>query len=521
MPQFLTIDQAANLIKDNDTVLLCGSGGGLLDAEHLYIGIEKRFLENKGPYNLTLVHVTGVGSGNGTGVAHFAHKGMVKRVIGGHWGWSPEMGKLALDEEIEAYNLPQGVISLLAREIAAKRSGLLTTIGMHTFVDPNLEGGKLNKKSKDDIVQRVTLAGKEQLFFPTFPINVTLIRGTSADEAGNISVEREAVDLDILAASQAAHNSGGLVIAQVKRKAKANTLHPRMVKVPACMVDAIVVVPEQWQTCESEYEPSFSGELKIPMDNIKPLNFDVRKIVARRAALELAPDTVVNLGFGISDGVANIAAEEGLSQKITFSVEQGIVGGVPAKGAIFGAGYNPDMIVDAPALFDFYHGGGLDMTFLGMAQADQDGNINVSKFGKNIAGCGGFIDISQNAKQVVFCATFTAGGLKVEIVDGKLNILQEGKVKKFIPQVEQITFSGKYALEKDQRVLYVTERAVFERVASGLRLIEIAPGIDLEKDILAQMEFTPEIASPLKTMPQEIFYPQRMNEMKPDIFKGF
>ena len=511
MNKVITAEQASQLIKKNDTVLITGSGGGLMDAEFIYQAIEKRFLETGTPEDITLVHVTGIGSGNKTGITHFAHKGLIKRVVGGHWGWSAEMIKLAIDNEIEAYNLPQGILSLLTREIAGGRNGLLTRVGLKTFIDPRLEGGKLNQKASEDLVELVNMGGEELLFYKSFPINVTILRGTTADEEGNISVEQEAVDLDITSAAQAAYNSKGIVIAQVKRLAPKKTLNPRLVKVPGFMVDAVVVNPDQWQTSEGEYNPSFSGEVRIPMDEIATLDFNIRKIVARRAALELKVGTIVNLGFGISDGVANIAAEEGLSDKIILTVEQGIVGGVPAKGAIFGAGFNPDVILDAPSQFDFYHGGGLDTTFLGMAQVDQHGNVNVSKFGKNIPGAGGFIDISQNAKKVVFCATFTAGGLKVDISGGRLKILQEGKVIKFIPDVEQITFSGEYAIQHNQEVFYVTERAVFKLITDGLELIEIAPGVDLERDILAQMEFRPIISDSLKTMEARIFKPEKMN----------
>lgn len=513
-PKIMTPERAGELVRSGSTVLVTGSGGGVMDADFIYAALERSFLETGTPKDLTLMHVTGIGNGREQGINRFAHEGMVKRVIGGHWGWSPSMIRLALDDKIEAYNLPQGVLSGLTREIAAGRKGMLTSLGSKTFVDPRLQGGKLNTKTTEDVVSLVTLDSEELLFYKAFPIDVAIIRGTTADEDGNISVEQEAVDLDILSSAQAAYNSGGIVIAQVKRLARGKSLHPRMVKVPGFMVDAVVVHPGQWQTSEGEYNPAFSGEIRVPLEAIQPLDFDIRKLVARRAALELKPDSVVNLGFGIADGVANIAAEEALIDDIVFTIEQGIVGGVPAKGAIFGAGYNPDMITDAPAQFDFYHGGGLDATFLGLAQADQYGNVNVSKFGNQLPGCGGFIDISQNAREVIFCATFTAGGLRIEIADGQLRILQEGKIRKFIPEVEHITFSGEYARDKDQRVLYVTERAVFELGAQGLELIEIAPGIDLEKDVLAQMKFTPHIREPLATMDTRIFHPEQMDLRK-------
>ncbi|HKJ68356.1 MAG TPA: CoA-transferase [bacterium] len=508
--QLMPVDQAVTLINPGDTVVITGSGGGVMDADFTYQALEARFLETGQPSDLTLVHVTGIGDGKGTGVTRLAHEGLVKRVIGGHWGWSTQMIQLALDDKIEAYNLPQGILSLLTREIAAGRAGVLTKLGMQTFIDPRLEGGKLNKKTTEDLVELVTLKGEDLLFYKSFPVDVAIIRGTTADEDGNIGVEQEPVDLDILSSAQAAYNSGGAVIAQVKRLARRQTLHPRMVKVPGFMVDAVVAHPEQWQTVEGEYNPAFSGEIRIPMEEIRPLEFDIRKIVARRAARELKPDAVVNLGFGIADGVANIAAEENLIEQIVFTIEQGIIGGIPAKGVIFGAGYNPDLIINAPSQFDFYHGGGLDLTFLGLAQADQYGNVNVSKFGNQLPGCGGFIDISQNAKEVVFCATFTAGGLDIDIRDGRLRILREGKIKKFVSEVEQITFSGEYAQARKQRALYVTERAVFRLQPEGMELIEIAPGVDLKDDVLAHMDFRPRIADPLPRMDPRIFQPEKM-----------
>ncbi|MDZ7373481.1 MAG: acyl CoA:acetate/3-ketoacid CoA transferase [candidate division KSB1 bacterium] len=510
MTRFLKREEAAALIRDGSTLLLTGSGGGLMDADFLYEAIERRFLETGHPRDLTLVHVTGIGDGKGGGVDRFAHVGMVKRVIGGHWGWSPKMQQLALRNQIEAYNLPQGVLSLLTREIAAQRKGLLTRIGLMTFVDPQLQGGKLNEAAQEDLVVRVELEGEELLLYRSFPVDVAIIRGTTADEDGNISVEWEAANLDVLSAAQAARNSGGLVIAQVKRVARSGTLNPRLVKVPAHLVDVVVVHPGQWQTCEEEYNPSFSGEIRIPLGMIEPLEFGVRKFVARRAAFELRPGAVVNLGFGIADGVANVAAEEGLIPSLTFTIEQGIVGGIPAKGAVFGAGYNPDAIIDAPSQFDFYHGGGIDIAFLGAAQVDELGNVNVSKFGNTIAGCGGFIDISQSAKHVVFCSTFTTGGLRVRSDGQRLIIEKEGEIKKFVRRVEHVTFSGPYARLRKQKVLYVTERAVFELAEDRLRLVEIAPGIDLETHILRQMEFVPEISPNLRRMDARVFAEDRM-----------
>ena len=521
MNKLYTAQQAVDLIKSNSTVNITASGGGYMDADVIYRTIEKKFLETGQPNGITLMHVTGVGSGNETGIGRFAHKGLVKRVVGGHWLWSKEMGRLAQQEEIEAYNLPQGVLSLLTREIAARRPGLLTTVGLHTFIDPRLDGGKLNKKAKENLVELVNFQGRDMLFYKAFPIDVSIIRGSTADEDGNISVELEGVDLDILSSAQAAYNSGGIVIAQVKRVVKKQTLNPRMVRVPGHMVTAVVHVPEQWQTSDCEYNPAICGTHKVPMNAIAPLNDGIRKFVARRAAMELKPDRVVNLGIGIADGVANVAAEEGILDKFTFSIEMGIIGGVPTKGIIFGAAWNPDCIISMPSQFDFYHGGGLDMAFLGMGQVDAQGNVNVSNLGDRIPGSGGFIDISQNAKSVVFCGTFTNGDVKTETADGNLKIISEGRNKKFVNNVRQVSFSGAYACEKGQKVFYVTERAVFKLDEGKVILLEIAPGVDLQKDVLDQMEFKPEIAGDLKTMNPAIFKPEKMISNDRAIFSHF
>ena len=516
-----SVDQAIDLIKNFDTVNLVASGGGFQDADLVYKGLEKRFLETGEPNNLTLVHVTGVGSGNETGLGRLAHKGLVKRVIGGHWLWSKVMGQLALDEEIEAYNLPQGVLALLMREIAAGRPGLLTTVGLNTFMDPRLEGGRMNKRAEESLIELLDFQGKEMLLYKSFPIDVCIVRGTTADEDGNISVEMEGLDLHILSAAQATYNSGGVVIAQVKRLAKKGTLNPRMVRVPAHMVNAVVLCPDQWQSAECEYNPALCGEVRVPMDSMPSLDFGIRKFIARRAALELKPGAVVNLGIGIPDGIANIAAEEGIIDDFVFSIEMGVVGGVPAKGVIFGAAWNPDCIMSMPTQFDFYHGGGLDMAFLGMGEADESGNVNVSKLGKRITGSGGFIDISQNAKTMVFCGTFMNGETVLDIKDGKVVIVQEGAKRKFKKQVEQITFSGEYSARTGQNVLYVTERAVFKLEDGKMVLIEIAPGIDVEKDILANMDFSPGISPDLKAMDPSIFMPETIMETNPGLFHYF
>ncbi len=521
MEKLCSVDQAVGLIKNGDTVNLVASGGGFQDAELVYQALERRFLETGEPNNLTIVHVTGVGYGNETGVGRLAHEGLVKRVIGGHWLWSKVMSQLAIDEKIEAYNLPQGVMACLMREIAAGRPGLLTTVGLHTFIDPRLEGGRMNKRAEEPLVDLVDFQGQEMLLYRSFPIDVAIVRGTTADEDGNISVEQEGLDLHLLSAAQATYNSGGIVIAQVKRIARRGTLDPRMVRVPAHMVTAVVLDPAQWQTVECEYNPSLCGEVRVPLDAMPSLDFGIRKFIARRAAQELKPGAVVNLGIGVSDGVANVAAEEGIIDDFVFSIEMGVVGGVPAKGLIFGAAWNPDCIMSMPTQFDFYHGGGLDIGFLGMGETDERGNVNVSKLGKRITGSGGFIDISQNAKEMVFCGTFTNGDIELDVNDGRISIVKDGETKKFRKVVEQVTFSGEFAAKKGQRVLYVTERAVFKLENGRMVLVEIAPGIDLEKDVLAKMEFRPEIAEDLKLMDSAIFRPERMIQGNAESFAAF
>lgn len=511
MTKFMTADEAVGLIRDGDMVALCGSGGGVMEPYATLEALERRFLTTGHPRDLGLMHCSGIGNHKEAGISRFAHKGMIRRVVGGHWGWSPQMQKMANDGEIEAYNFSQGVISQLYREIAAHRPGLITSVGKYTFVDPRNDGGKLNDRTKEDLVTLITIGEKDYLMYKSFPVNVAIIRGSFGDEDGNISFAQEPAKLDALQAAQAAHNSGGIVIAQVKYPAAKGTLRKNQVYIPGVYVDAVVVDPGQMQTQEGEYNPAFSGEVVLPVDAMEPMPLNQRKIVARRAFMELKEHAIINLGFGMSDGVAAIAAEENFSDKIIMTIEQGIYGGVPATGDIFGVASNAVACLDEASQFDFYSGHGLDMTFLGMAQIDPAGNVNVSRFGSTIAGSGGFIDITQSAKKIVYCGTLTAGGLKTAVEDGKLKILQEGRNKKFLKKIDHLTYSTKYADEFGQEVVYCTERCVFRYVNGKLVLTEIAPGIDLERDILSQMEFMPEIAPDLKTMDERIFRTEKMN----------
>jgi propionate CoA-transferase len=510
MSKFMTAEEAVKLVQDGDSVAICGNGGGVLEPNFLFEALERRFLETGHPRDLTLTHAAGIGDKENGGISRFAHEGMVRRVIGGHWGWSPRMQQLANENKIEAYNLPQGVVSMQYREIAGHRPGLITKTGMGTFVDPRVSGAKLNTCSTEDLVEIITLNGEEWLHYKPYPYSFGIIRGSYGDADGNISMEQEPCYLDALQIAQAVHNCGGKVICQVKYASQAGTMDSKMVRIPGILVDAVVVCPKQVQTIESEYDPSLTGNLRIPVDAIAPMKLDQRKVIARRAAMEIKKGMIMNLGFGMPDGVANVAAEEGISDYAKIAIEQGLVGGVPASGAIFGVSYNPEGMIDGPSQFDFFNGGGLDMTCLGLAQVDSFGNVNVSKFGPTISGAGGFIDISQQAGKCVFCGTFTAGGLKTEITDGKLHILQEGRMKKFVKNVEHITFSGDFAKATEQAVLYVTERAVFEMTQEGLALREIAPGADLQKDILDQMGFVPLMPEAPKLMDARIFRPETM-----------
>jgi propionate CoA-transferase len=506
----VTADDAARLVHDGDTVLIGGSGGGHAVPETLIVAVERRFLEEGHPRGITSLHPVGIGDEATQGVSRFAHPGLLKRIVCGNFIDSPAIEGMARRDEIEAYTLPQGALSQLMREMAAGRPGLVTHVGLNTFVDPRHEGGRQSPSAREDLVEVVTLAGREWLFYKPYTVDVAFLRGTTADEDGNVTMEQEAIFGEMLSMAQATRRAGGIVIVQVRRLAKRSTLPPKQVKIPGMLVDLVVVDPDQRQTYPTAYSPAYAGELRIPETGIEPMPFDARKVIARRAAMELTPGAICNLGSGISTGLARVAAEEGILDQVVLTNEQGLIGGAPAGGVEAGAATNFSAMIDQPYQFDFYDGGGLDIAFLSFAQVDQEGNVNVSRFGERIIGVGGFMNISQNAKRVVFSGTFTTGGLAIAWPDGRAAIASEGKHRKFVAQVDQVTFNAACSRERDQAVTYVTERAVFRGEAGGLELIEVAPGIDVERDILAQMAFRPRVAGDVREMDARLFRPSPM-----------
>lgn len=508
--KFITGQQAAELIKDGDTIAtvamtLVGASETVLKA------LEKRFLETGSPKNLTLFHSCGQ-SDRERGIGHLAHEGMVTRIIGSHWGLQPRWMEMIAGNKVDAYCMPQGQMAQLYRSMACGLPGKLSKVGLQTFLDPRLEGGKMNERTQmlPDLIDVIEINGDEFLLYHSIPLNVVLIRGTKADEMGNITMEEEAMKLESLSAVLAAKRFGGIVIAQVKHEVEKGTLHPKQIEVPGVHVDAVVVCDnpqeDHRQTSSWFYDPSYCGDIRTPVRSTQQDKLDARKVIGRRAMMLLQKGAVINLGTGIpNDVIGKIAAEEDLQDDIMITVESGIYGGVSAGGIDFGISKNPTAIVSHSDQFDYYNGAGVDFTFMGVGEMDCEGNVNSTKMGNICPGAGGFVDITQNAKNVVFCTTFTAKGLEIDFSDGKVKIKKEGQVKKLVEKVLQISYNGLLAREKGQKMHVITERAVFELRKEGPVLIEIAPGIDLKKDILEQMEFTPIIDSKLKITDAKIY----------------
>ena len=509
--KFISASDAARLATSGSNVLVSGSGGGHGVPEAVLEALEARFLGEGLPRDLTLIHVVGIGDRQQKGAARFGHEGMLKRSITSALIDSPILMDLALANKIESYILPQGVLSQLMREIAGGRPGLITKTGLHTFIDPRQGAGRQNASSRDELIEVMTIDGEEWLRFKPLKFDIAILRGTTADEDGNVSMEQEAIPGEMLSMAQATRRTGGVVIVQVKRVAKHGVLPPRAVKIPGIVVDYVVVDPNQRQTYATDYSPSYAGELRVPLAAVKPLPFGHRKIVARRAAMEFTPGAICNLGAGISTGIAAVAAEEGIVDRIVLTNEQGFVGGAPLTGPDSGTAQNYDAVVDQPYQFDFYDGGGLDLAFLSFVEVDCQGSVNISRFGNKIVGVGGFINISQNARHVIFSGTFTAGGLEVACADGVLKIIKEGQHKKFVERIECVSYSAPFAVKEGRTAVFITERAVLKAVSGALELIEIAPGIDLERDVLRHMAFRPRVASDLKLMDKRVFSRVPMN----------
>ena len=514
MSKLMTMDQALDLIKDGDAIA-CSGFMLMTTPRGIYVELGKRFLETGHPRGLTVMHAAGNGNNNDQGIIEMSHEGMITRYICGHYANNKRLIEQTNANKIAAYNFPQGVIAHMFRAAAAGKIGEITKIGLGTFCDPRFGGGKMNEATTENLVELVEILGQEHLVYKVPTLNIGLIRGTTADEHGNISLEEEAAPVDALDVAMAVKAMGGKVIAQVKQVVSSASMDRNKVVIPGTVVDAVVIAqnPEEThrQTPGSYYNPVLAGYYKEETSASKPMPLDERKVIARRAAMELKKNSAVNLGIGIPEGVAAVAGEEGCGHELILTVESGLIGGIPTGGYNFGSAKNAWCALPMTSQFDFYNGGNLALTCLGFAEVDGDGNVNVSRFGTRIAGAGGFIDISQSTKTVVFCGTLTAGGLKVAIEDGKVVIVEEGKKLKFKKGIDQITFSADFSKKFGQKILFVTERCVFQVKEEGLVLTEVAPGIDIEKDILPYMEFAPIVPEDVKLMDARLFAEGPMN----------
>lgn len=504
----ITASQAAALVP-SDCTITTGGFGSCGHPDLLTEALAARFAATALPSGLTLVFAAGQGDKADRGINRLARKGLLKRVIGGYWALTPSLGEMALRGEIEAHNWPQGVISHLFRAIAGGKSGVLSEIGLHTFIDPRQEGGKVGPATQESLISVVDVAGREELFYPAMPINVAFLRGSRADAEGNISMENEANFQDSLAQAQAVHNSGGIVIVQVLELVDRDTLDPHTIRIPGIFVDYLVLATEDthWQTYGELRNNTYTGRSRSSAA-VPPLQLSAKKVVARRALYEIARSNapVVNLGIGTPEYIAKVAREERCAAHV-LTIESGVIGGTPAGGLSFGAASNPNAILDQASQFDFYDGGGIDLAFLGFGQADRAGNVNISRFGGRLNGVGGFVNISQSAKRVVFCGTFTAGGLELDFDAGKLLIRREGDAAKFIGAVEHMSFNAAYASARGRPILFITERAVLALEDGRLVLREVAPGIDIERDILARSDADIIVPDDVASMPRSIFFP--------------
>ena len=504
MTKLIDVRAAVDLVKDGDTLLIGGSGAGHALPQRFIDELAAVFTAEHRPRDLTTVRIVGIGDFAERGFSQLGLPGLQRRTIGSNIGNEPRLGALVEAGQLESYSFPQGVLSQLMREIAAGRPGLVTRVGLGTYVDPRQTGGKQNAVTTEDMVEVITLRGQEWLLFHAFPIDVAVIRGTTADVDGNLTMEGEAIQGEMLAMAMAAHNSGGTVIAQVRQLAPRGSLPQRAVKVPGALVDHVVVDPDQWQTYITQDSPYYAGALRKPVTPEEPLPLDVRKIIARRSLLEFPRGAICNLGFGISQLIGRVAWEEGIIDQLVLTVEQGIFGGAPVAGNEGGAGVNYQAMIDQPYMFDFYDGGGLDVASLSFAEVDAQGNVNVHAFEGRVRGPGGFPNISARTGKINFVGTFTAQGLRLEI-DGGVRVLEEGRLRKFVPKVREISFNGTLARERGQQVRYITERAVFTLADDGLVLTEVAPGIDVDRDVLGQMDFRPRVAEQLATMDRRLY----------------
>jgi acyl CoA:acetate/3-ketoacid CoA transferase len=518
--KIISADEAGALIADRAVVSVSSSSGlGCPDAVLGAIG--RRFTATGAPRDLTTLHPIAAGDMYGiAGIDHLAQPGLLKRVIAGSYPSgpsslpAPQIWRMIDENQVEAYNIPSGILFHLHREVAARRPGVLTAVGLDTFVDPRRQGGKMNAATREDILRLVEFDGQEWLYLRSIPIDVAIIRATTADERGNLTFEHEGAPLGAYDQALAAHNSGGIVIAQVKRLAAAGSLPPREVRVPGVLVDYIVVAPEQMQTTQTAYEPAISGELRRPIETFSLAEWNADKVIARRAALELRAGDAVNLGFGISALVPRILLEEGLPEAVTWVIEQGPVGGVPLLGFQFGCAANAQAIVPSPDQFSYFQGGGFDRSLLSFMQVDRHGNVNVSRLAARphvTAGVGGFVDITAHARNLVFSGYFTAGGLELAFEDGLLRIVKEGRTRKFVDEVEHVTFSGRRAQAQSQQVVYITERCVLRLEQDGLTVVELAPGVDLARDVLGQSAIPLRVSSDLRPMDARLFQPEPMN----------